>query len=271
MTELKDKVVLVTGASSGIGWSTALAFGRRGARLVLLARRRDKLAELAQKLRALGTQALEFPCDVSDPAQAAPAVDKAVAAWGRVDVLINNAGINEHVRFAEQSLENMDRIVRTNVLGAMYVISAVLGPMLRQRRGHIINVASIAGWRGLPYMSVYCASKFALVGLTEALRAELYGSGVTLTAFCPGGVDTPMAQKVLTSPKLRAFLRPKSPEDVAEKILRATLRRQPEVIYGEAPAAVVKLSKFFPKTVDWMAYRVYRSFREHYPPKPAVP
>jgi len=259
--ELAGKSVLVTGASSGIGWETAVAFARKGARLALLARRQEKLAELARSLRPLGPEPLLLAADVRRCQDCASAVERTLAAYGRLDILVNNAGINEYRPFVKQSIESMESIIRTNVLGVLYMLRAALPPMLQQKQGHVVNIASLAGHLGVPGMAVYCASKFAIVGLTQALRTELYRTGVTLTAFCPGTVATPMAAEALKDPRVARMVRAKSPADVAERIVRACVRRTPEVLYGEMPGAVLKIARFFPRLSDWATYTAIRRYR----------
>jgi short-subunit dehydrogenase len=130
--------------------------------------------------------------------------------------------------------------------------------MRRRKEGHIVNVASIAGLIGLPMMSAYCASKWALVGLTESLRRELYGSGITLTAFCPGSVDTPMTEAITRDPRMPRGVRIKTAEEVADKIVWATRRRARQVVFGEAPGALITASRFFTALTDWATYSLMR-------------
>lgn len=245
---LKGRVVLLTGASSGIGWAAARAFAAEGAALALLARRADKLEELAASLK---TETFLVPGDVSQTEHAQKRVDAVVSRFGRVDVLVNNAGVTAFRMFAEQDLAEMEDILRVNYLGSAALIRAALPGMLARKDGHVVNVASIAGLFGMPQMAAYSASKFALVGLTEALRREHLGTGVHFTSFCPGSVTTPMTERVLADPKIGGAARPKTPEQVAEKLVRALLTRPTEVVYGEAPGGLVHLSRFVPRFADW--------------------
>lgn len=265
MDKIRGKVVLLTGASSGIGWDAALAFAERGAKLAVCARRADKLAELGRQIRKLGAECLELACDVSSRSDIDRTVESTLKKWGRVDALINNAGINEYRRFEDLSPEEGESIVRVNLLGAMHMTQAVLPAMRRQGDGHIVNVASIAGLHGTPFMAVYCAAKHGLVGFTEALRVELYGTGVTLTAFCPGTVDTPMMEKAFSDPKHVQGVRrlAKTSRQTALMIVRCVERRPPELIYGEVPGFVLKLSRFFPRLRDWLTHLVYRQVSPH--------
>ncbi len=259
---LKGKVVVITGASSGIGWAAAKAFAGRKARLALCARRLDKLKELAGEIEGMGGEAACFQCDVTRPEQVAETVGKVLDRWKGIDVLVNNAGINSYKRFMDEDPETIDRIMRTNYMSAVHTIRAVLPCMEAAGFGHIVNVASHAGIRGVPYMAAYCASKFALVGLTEALRVELRDMNITLTAFCPGIVDTPMSENPLgKNPELSRSIGVLSAEEVAEKIVDAAIQRKPEVLIGEVPGPFFKLMKFFPGTADWLTYRIYRHYK----------
>lgn len=263
MTSLKDKVVVITGASSGIGWSAALEFAGRGAKTALLARRHEKIRELAEKIGLLGGEALAVACDVGRKEQCRKSVQAVLERWGRIDVLVNNAGVLQRRTFLKQELEKMEETIQTNLLGTIYMTKEVLPVMKKQGGGHIVNVSSVAGHLGLPSMAVYCASKFALVGLTQALRVELYRSGVTLTAVCPGTVDTAMAEDALKemSPAFKKGLRPKSPREIAEIIVKSCLRPKAEVICGETPAWLVRLAKNFPSLADWAVYRGFKKIR----------
>jgi NAD(P)-dependent dehydrogenase (short-subunit alcohol dehydrogenase family) len=250
---LTDKTVLITGASSGIGWATALEMAPFRPKLAIAARRADKLAELAQ---ALGPDTMILTCDVSDPAQGRAAIEEVVNRWGRLDFLINNAGIMATTQFHLGPAAEIDQVMRTNYVGAANLIHAALPHMLKQKDGHIVNVASLAGLMGVPYMAAYCASKWALVGLTEALRREYYDSGVTFTAFCPGSVDTPMTEASLRDKTLRMLTRPKTAEQVARKIIHCCLNRTPEYIYGETPGWLAKAIKLVPRFADWATANV---------------
>ncbi len=267
MFELKGRSVLVTGASGGIGAATALAFAREGARVALVARRAEKLKQVGDKIRAEGGTAVEIAADVADRADALRAAKAAEKALGGVDVLVNNAGINDYLLFSKQRLEAVEDIVRVNFLGAAAMTYALLPGMLERRSGHVVNVASTAGLRGIPYSAAYSASKFALVGFTEALRVELRGSGVTLTAFCPGTVLTELAEKALAKdPALARSVRraAKTPEQAAARIVRATRRREPEVVFGEVPGPILKLARLAPGFSDWLTHRIYRRYKSFF-------
>ena len=257
MKELQGKTVFITGASSGIGWETALAFARRGCRVAVAARRTEKLAELNKKLKELGADTLVLTCDVQKKGQVQDAVNKVVARWGQLHILINNAGISDMHAFETQDLDRLEEVYKTNILGTVYASHAAIKHMRARGEGHIVNVASIAGLMGIPWMAVYSSSKFAMVGLTEGLRRELYGSGIRLTAFCPGTVDTAMAAEPLKDEKLRKRINPKTPQETAQRIVLAVERESPEVVFGEVSAFLLRSVKFIPRITDWIVHRIF--------------
>jgi len=262
MRDLKGRTVLVTGASSGIGAAACRAFSAQGCRVAMAARRKEKLDSLAQELSTASVDILGIECDIRDAAQARGAVEEVVRRWGALDILVNNAGVQRFGRFHEQDLGELEDLIQTNLLGVVYASHAALRRMSDAGSGHIVNVSSIGGLMGMPWTSVYSASKFAVVGLTEALRREYRGSGVRLSVFCPGTVDTPMAAEPLKDEGLRRTVKPKSAEQAAERIVDCVLKGSLELVYGEVPAFVLRLMRFFPGLADWA---VHRSFTRHHP------
>ena len=187
---LRGAVVAVTGASSGIGWETAVAFAKAGAVVVGAARRKDRLDRLASAIEQNGGRALSVECDVSDLEQI-EALRRAVdEAFGRCDVLVNNAGVPGGGPFTNLSVEQIERVVRTNYLGVLYCTKAFLPGMLEAGRGHIVNVASLAGRYALPGSSVYSSTKHAVVAFSEALYYELAAQGIRVTTVNPSFVRT---------------------------------------------------------------------------------
>jgi short-subunit dehydrogenase len=182
---------LVTGASSGIGRALALRLAGLGARVALVARRKDELERLAEEIRAGGGDAAVLPCDVSDAAQAADTAARASAAWGGIDLLVNNAGYGHHRTFLEWPVEDMERMMRVNYFGALYFTKALLPAMVEQRRGWLVFVASVAGKIAPPEESAYVATKFAMVGLAASLSLEVEDAGVHVLTVCPGVIRTP--------------------------------------------------------------------------------
>jgi short-subunit dehydrogenase len=188
---LKGAVVAITGASSGIGEATALAFARKGSRLALGARRLERLNAVAQRCREKGSADVSTRrLDVGKRADARAFVAAALRDHERIDVLVNNAGLGWMGRFHEMPEEKVDELVATNLAGVIATTQAALPSMLERRRGVIINVASIVGLRAAPYSAVYSATKHAVVGLSHALRGELSGTGVKVCVVYPASTKT---------------------------------------------------------------------------------
>jgi len=188
---LKGAVVAITGASSGIGEATALAFARKGSRLALGARRLERLNAVAQRCREKGSADVSTRrLDVGKRADARAFVAAALRDHERIDVLVNNAGLGWMGRFHEMPEEKVDELVATNLAGVIATTQAALPSMLERRRGVIINVASIVGLRAAPYSAVYSATKHAFVGLSHALRGELSGTGVKVCVVYPASTKT---------------------------------------------------------------------------------
>jgi short-subunit dehydrogenase len=188
--KLTGAVSVVTGASSGIGEATARTLARRGATVVLAARRADRLERLAAEISEEGGSAMPVRCDVTNLADVGSLATLVQHTFGRCDVLVNNAGIPGRGAFADLTMEQMERVVRVNQLGLMFTTKALLPAMLARRRGHIVNVASLAGRFAVPGASVYGATKHAVVAFSESLHFELRPRGVLVTAVNPGFVRT---------------------------------------------------------------------------------
>ncbi|WP_437905876.1 SDR family oxidoreductase [Sorangium sp. So ce327] len=222
---LKDKIALITGASRGIGKASALALSREGAVVVGVARTTADLAALEGEIREAGGRGLMIEADVTRAASVAACVERAVRELGRVDILVNNAGIGGYRPFLEWSEDDYDRIMATNVKGTWLFCREVIPHMRRQGGGHIINVASVAGLQGYPSEAIYCASKFAQMGLTQALDREFWQENIKVSAVCPGGVETHFALgdgRTAGSDRMQGF---STPEDVAEAVVLAALPR----------------------------------------------
>jgi NAD(P)-dependent dehydrogenase (short-subunit alcohol dehydrogenase family) len=187
---LDGAVVVVTGASSGIGEAAAIGFSRAGARVVLAARRLELLEALADRIAAHGGQALPVPCDVTSPADIASLVERVDEAYGRIDVLVNNAGIPGGGSFRDVQIERLERVVEVNLVGVIRMTKAFLPMFLERRSGHIVNVASLAGRFATAGISVYGASKHAVVALSESLYYELEPFGIRVTSVNPGFTRT---------------------------------------------------------------------------------
>lgn len=188
--ELRGAAVVITGASSGFGELAAMRFARAGARVTVAARREDRLRELAERIERAGGSALAVRCDITNRADIDSMRDRVLDAFGRCDVLVNNAGIAGSGRFADQDATFVERLIRTNLLGVVLTTKAFLPAMLGAGRGHVVNVASIAGRLATPGLAVYGSTKHAVVAFSEALYHELARSGILVTTVNPGPSKT---------------------------------------------------------------------------------
>jgi NAD(P)-dependent dehydrogenase (short-subunit alcohol dehydrogenase family) len=193
LSSFRDRTVLVTGASSGIGRATALAFAAAGARVALVARRGDVLEEVA---RLAGGETLVLPTDVTRHDEVQAAFRAAIARFGRLDVVVNNAGVLLPAPVVEIARADLDAMLQVNLFGALFVMQEAVRSMRETGGGSIVNVASLAGRRGVTPLGGYCASKFALIGLTEALRTELRDEPIHVGLVLPGVIETPMVEQV---------------------------------------------------------------------------
>ncbi len=228
---MENRVVAITGASSGIGRATALRLARDGAAIVACARRADRLETLAAEIAAAGGQALTLVADVTREADMQRLVDAAVERFGRLDVMICNAGFGIYGAIDAIAEPQMRQLIDVNYMGTYHAARAAMPLFRRQHRGHIIVVSSIVGKRGVPYMGAYAATKFAQAGLAECMRAEVNGSNIHVSVVFPISTETEFFE-VMTRESgaiTRAAGPRQTPEDVAEAIARAIDRPVPEV------------------------------------------
>jgi NAD(P)-dependent dehydrogenase (short-subunit alcohol dehydrogenase family) len=254
----RDRTVLVTGASSGIGRETALAFAAAGANLVLVARRARVLAKVAAETRRLGASTLVATADVTQAAAVTACFRKAVKRFGSVDIVINNAGVLIPAKVVDLETADLQRMLDVNLIGALHVMQEAVRQMREQGRGQIVNVGSLAGRRGFSPLGGYCASKFALVGLTEALRTELVGERIHVSLVLPGIVDTPMATAAQHDPATsdvwpEALTMP--PAWVVWSIFLAIRFRLTEIAVPPGTALIEKLAALAPGATDTLLRR----------------
>lgn len=257
---LKDKVVIITGGTSGIGKACALTFGRAGAIVVVSGRDRHRLAETALELKQAGIRHLALQADVSLEADVAGMVENTVATFGRIDILINNAGISMRAMFEDLKLDVIRQVMDTNFYGTVYATKYAL-PHLLQTKGSVVGVSSVAGYRGLPGRTGYTASKAAMQGFLEALRTEMMPHGVHVMVACPGYTRSNIRNAALVADGRQQGETPleegklMSSEEVAEKMLHATLRRKRDLILTTQGKLTVFLNKWIPGIMDKVVLR----------------
>lgn len=244
-----NKVAVVTGASSGIGRDTALALAQQGALVALAARRGDALFEIAEEIKRQGGNAIAVPTDVTQKAQVEKMVQVVIDVWGRVDILVSNAG--EYIRAPIMDLDPADiqRSLNVNFFGGVYCVKAILPHMLNQKSGHIVFITSMDGKIGLPSDAPYVSAKFAMTGFCEVLRQELWKSGTFVTNVLPGRVDTVMIERLQFS-----WISPKiSSEKVALAVLDGIRKRKPIVIVPPLARLLYYINAVAPSLSDWLA------------------
>ncbi len=248
MRHLANRIALVTGASKGIGRAVALALARAGAHLALVARGREGLEAVAAEVRALGRQALPLPADVSVEEQARATVRQTLAHFGRLDILVANAGV--YIRRPIRDLDTaiLRQSLAVNFYGSVYPVLEALPHLLAQREGHIVLITSMDGKKGIPPDAPYVAAKFALSGFGDVLRQELHGTGVGVSVVFPGRVDTPMIAD-LEVPWISAKI---PPEAVARAVVQAIRRNRAEVIVPFQARLLYWVQCCAPKLADWV-------------------
>jgi short-subunit dehydrogenase len=242
---------ILTGASSGIGRAVAVELARRGVRLVLVARRAEELDQLASELDPTGTHVQRVVGDITDQAVRHTAIQTALDHWWGLDLVINNAGVGAIGRFAESTPERLRQVMEVNFFAPTELVREALPDLKRGHLPIVVNVDSILGYRGIPRYTEYCASKFALRGLSEALRAELAPMGIDLLVVCPGRTQTPFFDHALARESMpwdneRAV----TPEHVARRIAQAIERGSHEIFVNYRGHLMVWANRLFPRLLD---------------------
>jgi short-subunit dehydrogenase len=243
----RGRAAMVTGASSGIGRALALRLAQGGMRIALVARRREALDALAAEIAAQGGEACALPCDVEDAAAVVETARAAVARFGAIDLLVNNAGYGHHRPFLRWDLDDMERMMRVNYLGSLRFTKALLPGMVERGGGSLVFVASVAGKIGLPDESAYAASKFALIGLAQSLSLEVEDAGVDVLVVCPGAIRTAFfdAEALARMPAVAK----RSMADVAglvDAVIDAIARRKRELTYPRSISAAYVVQALAP-------------------------
>ena len=253
-----NQVVLITGASRGIGRCLAGDFAKRGATVVGCGRSQERLQETLDDIRAASPMSRVIACDVGDRAQVRAMVEKTIADFGKIDILINNAGIGMRRPFIETPLDTIEEIMRTNFLGMIYCTHEVLPSMISRGSGHIVNISSGSGHIGTLNMAAYCASKFAMNGFSESLYHELTPLGIHVSVVSPGPVRTefnrPFAEIPPKSPPSLAV----TPQAVSPAVIRAIERQQLEVVVPHWLAVICWLKRMAPNLFRAVLHRMFR-------------
>ena len=226
--DFRDKIVIVTGASSGIGWVTAEAFARRGAVVVAVARREKQLQELIEGCRQHSQRSIYIAGDLGRREFAERIIDQTIESFGRIDVLVNNAAISKHKQIYHLSVEEAERVISVNFLSCVWTSFAAIPHMLRQDEAAIVNVSSFAGLVVAPREAIYGASKAAMSAFTEGLWSDLEGSGIHAALVIPGAIDTEIWDKLDEPAAFKGKKTP--PEEVAEAIVEVVEQKRYEVI-----------------------------------------
>lgn len=255
---LKDKVVIITGASSGIGLAAARAFAHKGAKIVMAARRLDKLLEIDKELSSV-TEILSVKTDVSSESDCKNLIEQAIARFGRADILVNNAGISMRAMFKDLDLSVIKRLMDVNFWGTVYCTKYAL-PHILKTHGSIVGVISIAGFKGLPARTGYSSSKFAIYGFLDTLRVEHLKDDLHVMIFAPGFTASNIREEALVSDGSRQGETPRdeasmmTADECARHLIKGIEKRKAQIVLTPVGKLTVLLNKFFPRLVDRLEY-----------------
>ena len=257
--DFKNKVVLITGASSGIGKQTAIEFAKLGSSIILVARRKNKLEQVENELKQFNVNTLVCVCDVSKKDQVDKLSKIVLQKFDSVDILVNNAGFAIYGSVSDLSINEIESQMETNYFGMIYCVKNFLPLMLKKKSGHIVNVASVGASFSVPGVSSYCATKFAMLGFSEGLKHELYGTGVGLTVVSPIMVRTPLFEH----PSFTNFSKfstgvSLSSETVAKTIIKASNSSRLEIVVPSVARAAIWFKQTFPFLINPIIGRIFR-------------
>ena len=257
--DFKNKVVLITGASSGIGKQTAIEFAKLGSSIILVARRKNKLEQVENELKQFNVNTLVCACDVSKKDQVEELSKIVLQKFDSIDILVNNAGFAIYGSVSDLSIDEIESQMETNYFGMIYCVKNFLPLMLKKKSGHIVNVASVGASFSVPGVSSYCATKFAMLGFSEGLKHELYGTGVGLTVVSPIMVRTPLFEH----PSFTNFSKfstgvSLSSETVAKTIIKASNSSRLEIVVPSVARAVIWFKQTFPFLINPIIGRIFR-------------
>lgn len=256
----KNKVIVITGASSGIGEAAAIEFAKKEANIVLVSRRKEKLQQVEKKISQYKISTLVCECDVSQKDQVKEMGTQVLDKFGHVDVLVNNAGFAIYGTVSDLSIEEIESQLKTNFFGMVYCIKNFLPNMIEQNRGHIVNVASVAASFGLPGIASYCASKFAMLGFSEGLQHELDGTNVRVTVVSPIMVRTNFFDHPSFSSSIKYSPTSLSAQTVAKAILKAANSPRLEIIVPQVVRGAVWLKHTFPFLINPIIGKSFKKY-----------
>ncbi len=246
---LKDKNIVITGASSGIGKAIAYDCAKNGANLVLISRNSKNLNRLASQLEKYKIKILSIPIDVSDKKQVVLAAKKILQVFNHIDVLVNNAGIGVYGKFSEKSLEDIEKVIKTNLLGTIYMTKSILPSMMRHMQGHIVNIGSVLSKIGLRGMADYSASKFAVAGFSESLYHELKPLGISVSVVYPGYVKTNFHKNAsFKNARTSSPVKGIEPEEVSSVVMKALREKRFEYFVPGFYGPLMKAKSLLPGT-----------------------
>lgn len=259
---MKDKVVIITGGSSGIGKALALEFGKQGSKVVITGRNQERLNEVGTLLDNMKAENLCLQLDVAVEKDNAQLVKETLKSFGRIDILINNAGITMRALFEEVELEVFQKVMDINFYGTLYATKYCL-PHILEAKGSIVGVSSINGYRGTPARTAYTASKYAMNGFFEALRTEVMHRGVHVLVACPGFTGTNIRNAALTADGTVQGSSPRdegkmmTAEAVAQGVVKAIKKRKRDIVFTRQGKLAVFLNKWMPGRMDKIVFNVF--------------
>ncbi len=259
---LKDKIVVITGASSGIGKAAAIEFAKKGAKLAIIARRKEKLEELQKSLAQFNTEVLVCLCDVSDKESVKKMSDAVLEKFGKIDILVNNAGFAIYGTVANLTIEQIESQIQTNYFGMIYCTKNFLPILQKQNSGHIVNVASVAASFGLPGIASYCASKSAMLGFSEGLKHELRGTNIGVTVVSPIMVRTNFFDHESFAKMPKYSPTSLDPKTVASAIIRASESSRLEIIVPSIVRIGVWLKHTIPFVINPIMGAAFRKLQK---------
>jgi short-subunit dehydrogenase len=258
--KLKNKVAIITGASSGIGRALAIAMSQEGASVVLAARNKEKLDEVVTDIKYQGLEAMAVQCDVSNENDCKNLILNATEKYGRLDILVNNAGVSMRALFRDTRVDVLKKLMDINFWGMVYCTKYAM-PYLLGSKGSVVGVSSVAGYKGLPGRTGYSSSKFAMHGFLEALRIENLKTGLHVLIACPGFTASNIRNTALNENGEQQGESPRdegkmmSAEEVAKHIIYAIVKRKDRIVLTSQGKTTVGINKFFPRFMDKMVYQ----------------